>query len=154
MDTILILRIFYNSETWTNITQQLTNELDKIHTKLLKRPRDLPDSTPKIELLCECGIVPAEQRIWRNKLIYHRKILTSRNKTTRDIITTQEKMQLPKCWNSELTKYIEENLTTNNEAIRKMDITKWTNSVNKHIQKQLKIKLKEKQKKTVKYHRT
>ena len=56
-------------------------------------------------------------------------------------------MQLPKCWNTELTNYIQEQMTIDNKEIREMHTNKWRNAVDAHIEKQLKVTLEKKEKK-------
>ena len=151
MKTILIPRLIHNSETWTNITKTLICELEKEQSYYLKRLLHLPDSTPTIGVLYECGIIPIEELLWSKKLRYYQKLLKTNNKTIIEIIKTQTEMKLPRCWITEMKQYLEQNNINNTEEeIKRMTVNTWKRIVNKNTAERLKQKLsKEKSTKTM-----
>ena len=75
MEVVIIAKIYYNSETWTNIRKSDINSIDKITLRCLKRLLKLPENTPGYGLYAETGIMPAEQQIAKKKLLFLHRIL-------------------------------------------------------------------------------
>ena len=75
MEVVIIPKIYYNSETWTNMRKSDINNINKITLRCLKRLLKLPENTPGYWLYTETGIILAEQQITKKKLIFLHRIL-------------------------------------------------------------------------------
>ena len=75
MEVVIIPKIYYNSETLTNMRKSDINNIDMITVRCLNRLLKLPESTPGYGLYAETGIIPAEQQITKKKLIFLHRIL-------------------------------------------------------------------------------
>ena len=96
-------KIYYNSETWTNIRKSDINYIDKITLRCLKRLLKLPESTPGYGLYAETGIMPAEQQITKKKLIFLHRILSGPpTKLIKQVYDEQQKLDMPRCWSEEI----------------------------------------------------
>ena len=103
MEVVIIPKIYYNSETWTNIRTSDINSIDKITLRCLKRLLKLPESTPGYGLYAETGIMPAEQQITKKKLLFLHRILSGPpTKLIKQVYDEQKKLDMPRCWSEEI----------------------------------------------------
>ena len=58
IETILIPKILYGCETWTNIAKQQIDKLEKIQKDALQRIFTIPRTTSRFGSYFECGILP------------------------------------------------------------------------------------------------
>ena len=82
IETILIPKILYGCETWTNVTKQQIDKLEKIQKDAIQRIFTIPRTTSRFGLYFECGILPIEYRIIIRKLMYLKKILNMPSKNS------------------------------------------------------------------------
>ena len=143
MEVVIIPKIYYNSETWTNMRKSDINNIDMITVRCLNRLLKLPESTPGYGLYAETGIIPAEQQITKKKLIFLHRILLNRCMMNRKIL------DLPKCWSEEI-KFIKQQYSLakySDEEKGSLSKYSWKKTVNKaKLQTELESMRKEKSK--------
>ena len=66
---IVLTKLLYNCETWTYLTKNNKEELEKIQNNALKRLLRIPFSTPSMGLLHELNLPTIKARIDKRKLI-------------------------------------------------------------------------------------
>ena len=98
--------MFTNIETWSKISKNELEELEKMQRNILISILELPPSTPYFGLLAELGIWPVEQLLEYKRLILLHQILTSKDtRFIKQIILSQIEDTWPGCW-TEKTKEI------------------------------------------------
>ena len=96
-------RILYGCETWTNITKQQIDKLEKIQKDALQRIFTIPRTTSRFGLYFECGSLPIEQRIIIRKLMYLKKILNMPDsRSVKIVYNEQKRLGMTKCWCNEV----------------------------------------------------
>ena len=97
--TVVFPAIYHNIETWSNISKNEMNELEKIQCIILKRITEQRITTPHFGLLSELGIWPIEKQIQYKKIMLLHSILTSQGeRTLKDIIEEQINNTWKGCW--------------------------------------------------------
>ena len=103
IETNLIPKILYGCETWTNITKQQIDKLEKIQKDALQRIVTIHRTTSRFGLYLECGILPIENRIIIRKLMYLKKILNMSDRRLVKIVYNEHKrLGMTKCWCNEV----------------------------------------------------
>ena len=144
LQTITIPKIYFNSETWTNLTKCEIEKIDNIVSSSLKKLIGLPRTTPTLGLYAETGIAPARHHIAQKKLMLLHRIKSGEpQKLINKIYEEQKEMDLPKCWYQEI-KTIKQKYKLNNisdNELGAMSKAKWKNIVKKAIQNELQNEL-------------
>ena len=70
IESILIPKILYGCETWTNISKQQLNTLEKIRKDAVTKTNSIPSTTPYQGITYECGLMPVKYRIKMKRLVY------------------------------------------------------------------------------------
>ena len=144
LETITIPKIYFNSETWTNLTKCEIEKIDNIVSGSLKKLIGLPRTTPTLGLYAETGIAPARHHIAQKKLMLLHRIKSGEpQKLINKIYEEQKEMDLPKCWYQEI-KTIKQKYRLNNisdNELGAMSKAKWKNIVKKAIQNELQNEL-------------
>ena len=142
-NTILYPKVFYNSETCTNIRKADLKRMDKIVLDGVKRIMNLPISTPGMGIFAEIGILPAEDQIARKKMMFLHRILSgNQEKLVRQVYSQQKKFGFPKCWTAEITDIQKlYRLEVEDEQIGALSKLSWKTTVDKKIQAKLQNQL-------------
>ena len=133
---IITPKLLTNSETWSMISNQNTQELEKIQNTTLKRLLRLPNGTPSCALRAELGVWSVRRQIMKRKLMYlHKLINYPEENLTRRILMEQTTMPSP-TWISKLQL---ESLTTgisiDLEELKSIGKEKWVKTINEAMQK-------------------
>ena len=131
IETILIPKILYGCETWTNITKQQIDKLEKIQKDALQRIFNIPRTTSRFGLYFECGILPIEHRIIIRKLMYLKKILNMPDsRLVKIVYNEQKRLGMTKCWWNEVWTIIKNlGITINENHISIMTKKEWSKLV-------------------------
>ena len=73
IESILIPKILYGCETWTNISKQQLNILEKIQKDAVTKTNSIPSTTPYQGITYECGHMPIKYRIRMKRLVIPKK---------------------------------------------------------------------------------
>ena len=73
--TVFLLRLLYNCEIWTNLSDNDYSNLQKVQLNYLRRIMEVPRSTPIHGTFLELGILPIPCEIEERQLCYLRQIL-------------------------------------------------------------------------------
>ena len=130
---IVMAKLLYNCETWTNLTSGNLQELEKIQNNAIKRLLRIPFSTPSMGLLHELKLPTVKARIAIKKLMYFHKLL--KNKESLAYLVLKEQENLP---SNNFLKEIKEmlenyNITNNTDEIESMTKRSWKNIVLKAV---------------------
>ena len=119
VETILIPKVIYACETWTNLTKKNINDLERLQKDALTLINGLPKSTPYDGLIYECGLMPMEYRIKEKRLLYLQKILKmNENRMTKMVYDEQKRLNFPNCWYEEVMNDLNTlNITLNEKEI-------------------------------------
>ena len=66
-------KVLYACETWTNVTNKLFKDLEKLQKDAVTIINSLPKSMSYDGIVLECGLMPMEFRIKEKRLIYFHK---------------------------------------------------------------------------------
>ena len=138
VETILIPKVIYACETWTNLTKKNINDLERLQKDALTLINGLPKSTPYDGLIYECGLMPMEYRIKEKRLLYLQKILKmNENRMTKMVYDEQKRLNFPNCWYEEVMNDLNTlNITLNEKEIGNLSKEQWKTIVrNKYITK-------------------
>jgi hypothetical protein len=144
-DAIVIPILTYNTETWSNITKEETEKIEKIQKNILLKIYQMPQSTPYNAFLSEVGIWPIQIYIKYKKLLFlHQLLKSEKERFARIILIEQQKNSIPKCWYSEI-KVLSNQLQVNVDFEEVMNYTKneWKKYINKAINKRISKELEE-----------
>ena len=89
---IVVTKLLYNSESWTNLTKANVEELEKIQNNSLKRLLRIPYSTPSLGLLYELQIPTIATTIERRKLMYYHRISNQKETLAKQILMQQRSL--------------------------------------------------------------
>ena len=70
LELAILPKLLYNAETWVEITREAEESLENLQLLFLRLVLRVPQSTPKIALRSETGILSMKLRIWRKKLMF------------------------------------------------------------------------------------
>ena len=114
--TVVLPTIYYNVETWSNITKSEMKELEEIQGIILRRICEQRKTTPYFGLLAELGIWTIEKQIQYRKIMLLYNILTSNDeRLIKEIVKEQIKNPWPKCWTEQVKAICETyNINMNN----------------------------------------
>ena len=90
---IVVTKLLYNSESWTNLTKTNIEELEKIQNNSLKRLLRIPYSTPSLGLLYELQIPTIATTIEKRKLMYYHWISSQKETLAKQILMQQRTLQ-------------------------------------------------------------
>ena len=130
IEVVIIPKLYYNSETWTNMRKSDISNLDKITLRCLKRLLKLPESTPGFGIYTETGLMSAEQQITKKKLLF--LLCGPPSKLIKQV-------DLPKCWSDEI-KIIKQRYNLekySDEEIGNLTKYRWKQTVEKTIKAKL-----------------
>ena len=68
--TVFLPRLLYNSETWTNLSDNDFSNLQNVRLNYLRRIMEVPRSTPIHNTFLEFGILPIQFEIEQRQLCY------------------------------------------------------------------------------------
>ena len=104
IEAILMPKVLYACETWTNLTKMQINSLEKLQKDAVTIINSLPQSMPYDGIVFECGLLPMEFRVKEKRLIYFHKILNmSESRLTKIVYEEQKRLNFPNCWYKEVT---------------------------------------------------
>ena len=139
---IIVTKLLYNSETWTNLTKTNIEQLEKIQNNSLKRLLRIPYSTPSLGLLYELQIPTIQSTIEKRKLMYYHKILNQKETLAKQILIQQKNLHsnhFMKEIDGLLLKYqlekYNENLTEISKSQWKKIVTKATHEIDQQKMK-------------------
>ena len=132
---IVMSKLLYNCETWTNLTKNNLEELEKIQNNAIKRLLRIPFSTPSMGLLYELKLPTIKARISIKKLMYIHKLYQHEDSLAYAVLKEQE--NLP---SNHFLKEIQEmmknyNIKYNTEEIKAMSKSKWKTIVVQAVKK-------------------
>ena len=100
---ILIPKVLYACETWTNVTNTQIKSLEKLQKDAVTIINSLPQSTPYDGIVLECGLMPMEFRIKEKRLMYFHKVLNMKeSRLTKIVYEEQKRLNFPNCWYKEV----------------------------------------------------
>ena len=70
LELAIIPRLLYNAETWVDISKAAEERLENLQLFYLRLVLQVPQSTPKIALRSETGMLSMKLRIWQKKLMF------------------------------------------------------------------------------------
>ena len=98
-ETVVVPTLFANTETWSNVTENELNELEKMQYKILREIYEQPQSTPYWGIIAESGIWPVAHRIEYKKIMLFHSIINSEEKRLiKEIIEDQLRSPYGLCW--------------------------------------------------------
>ena len=68
IECILITKVLYGCETWSNVPKKQMKKLDDIQKDAVTISNGLPASTPYKGMIYECGLKPMKYRIIEKRL--------------------------------------------------------------------------------------
>ena len=80
IECILIPKVLYGCETWSNIPKKQMKKLEDIQKDAVTISNGLPASTPYKGMIYECGLKPMKYRIIEKRHFYLNRILKMREK--------------------------------------------------------------------------
>ena len=118
IEAILIPKVLYACETWTNVTNKQIKSLEKLQKDAVTIINSLPQSTPYDGIVLECGLMPMEFRIKENMLMYFHKVLKMKeSRLTKIVYEEQKSLNFPNCWYKEVISNIKM-IDVNSKSIR------------------------------------
>ena len=130
---IVVAKLLYNCETWTNLTKKNIEDLEKIQNNSIKRLLRIPFSTPSLGLLYELGIPSINAAIHIKKLAYLHKLQQS-DKSLAHKVLQQQKELLSNHFLKETTDLLKKyQLTEDLDEIKKLSKEKWKNISKKAV---------------------
>ena len=103
IEAILIPKVLYACETWTNVTNKQIKSLEKLQKDAVTIINSLPQSTPYDGIVLECGLMPMEFRIKEKRLMYFHKVLNMKeSRLTKIVYEEQKRLNFPNCWYKEV----------------------------------------------------
>ena len=134
-ETVVVLTLFANIETWSQINEKEWKVLEGIQFKVLNGMSELPVSTPYWGILAETGIWPVRSRIEYKKLMLFQNIIQSDDKRLiKEIIEDQLKAPYGECWAKSIIEI------SNKYEIGIEEIRSWSKAA---LKKEIKQKIKE-----------
>ncbi len=131
IESILIPKILYGCETWTNVSKQQLKILEKIQKDAVTKTNSIPSTTPYEGITYECGLMPITYRIKMKRLVYLRKLIKMKDsRLTKKVYEEQKRLNLDKCWDSETKNDLKElNIDISEEQIGKLTSKEWKNMI-------------------------
>ena len=131
IETILIPKILYGCETWTNISKQQLKTLEKMQKDAVTKTNSIPSTTPYQGITYECGLMPITYRIKMKRLVYLRKMIKMKDsRLTKKVYKEQKRLNLNNCWNSEIKNDLKElNINISEKQIGKLTSKEWKNMI-------------------------
>ena len=98
IESILIPKIIYGCETWTNISKQQLNIVEKIQKDAVTKTNSIPSTTPYQGITYECGLTPIKSRIKMKRIVYLRKMIKMKDsRLTKKVYKEQKRSNLNNC---------------------------------------------------------
>jgi hypothetical protein len=117
--------------TGFKITEAEVTKIDTIERNILRNYLNLPQSSPKVALYVEFGVLPIKMELFKRKMMmWNRANRAESNNLIKDVIKEQVKKMLP--WFQQIV-LIGEELGLDIVQGRKMEKNKWKNMVRKKI---------------------
>ena len=139
IECILIPKILYGYETWTNISNKMLKELENIQKDAITIINSIPKSTPYKGMLYECGLMPMAYRIKLKRLSYLHKVLNMKEtRLTNKVYQEQKRLGLKNCWYDEVMSDLNElNIQLNEEEIKHLSSDGWKQILHSKIIEQI-----------------
>ena len=103
IEAMLIPKVLYACETWTNSTKKQNKGIEKLQKDAVTIINSLPQSMPYDGIVLECGLMPMEFRIKEKRLMYFHKILSmNESRLTKIVYEEQKRLNFPNCWYKEV----------------------------------------------------
>ena len=141
---IVIPKLLNNAHTWSKLSKQNIQELEKVQNMTLKRLLKLPTGTPSVALKSELGIWSIKHQVLKQKLMYLHKIAHYHSEhLTKKVLIEQIALPGP-TWHSMVKQECEEiGISIKISELQSMKKNQWQNSITDAIQKKENIDLEE-----------
>ena len=98
-ETVVVSTLFANIETWSEINEKDSKELEKMQYQILRGMFELPQCTPYWGIIAESGIWPVKYKIEYKKVMLFQNIIQSDEKRLiKEIVEDQIRDPYGKCW--------------------------------------------------------
>ena len=133
MESVLIKSFLHNVEAYPSFTNEEERMLESVQGKMIRSLLEVPDSTPYLPLLLECGIWTMKGRIHYKKLmLYHNIFNSSDERLLKKIILVQEEEERKGTWYGEVTEIITK-YDLKDMKVRETPKSTWKRMVKKNI---------------------
>ena len=103
INNLALHSIFHTAETWTNITNQERESIERIHKHLLTNAMEIEQSAPYFGILIELGEWPIIQTIhYKMMMLLQHFIASDDQRLAKQVLLGQARSQLPGNWYSNL----------------------------------------------------
>ena len=134
--SVFISKLLSNCQTWTKLTKQDINYLEKCTNTTLKRFLNVPISTPNCSLYLELGLLPIRYEIYLRKLTFLKKIISKKDSDIVKKIYVLQKNNNDINWYSEILLIMKEiEIHLNDTEIKEMSTSQWKSLIMKKVTK-------------------
>ena len=125
--SVFLPRLIFNFETWSNLTNQEVESLQKVQLKYLRNMMKVANSTPVAGTFLELGILPINFEIDLRKLKFLWKILQKENDDpVRQVYLKLKRNCFEKNWTNEVMEVMHRyGLSTCDEEVECTGKTEW-----------------------------
>ena len=125
---IVAPKLIHNSESWSNLSKNEIQELEKVYNQAIKRLIGIPFSTPTIGLLTEIGIPSLEEIIDRRKLMFLYRLENQDESKLTHQVYKEQKVMPERNWATEIEEILIK-YQINNNNIKSMKKTEWKREI-------------------------
>ena len=127
IESVLIPKILYGCETWTNMNKRILKILENIQKDAITLITSIPKSTPYQGVLYQSGLMPMGFPIKLRRLLYLHKLLNVKEThLTKQVYQEQEQVNLRNGWYYEIMNdLIELNIQYSEKQISDLSRKDW-----------------------------